>query len=421
MTFLRRITVLFLVFSLSLPLGAYAFEDEYGESGFYPALFYDEWYRPVYIDEFGEAYYVDVLGYPTYLGTPVDDHYDVYGEDYQLPFYEVNGVYYRRELLNFKRVNTYTPGMFSDVPEGQWYSSSIAAVYELGLMNGTGGGRFNPDGNVTMAETLALAARISSIYKTGNGEFTQGSPWYQVYRDYTDANSYTVLWDDYSFDPNEPVTREAFAIMLASTIPVRPDTYYLPHHIYNKNDWKAINEIFWKDIKDINDGWYDPDLILRLYKAGVITGSDAAGTFHPLSPITRKEAAAIIERVAFPEMRKHFTPTTHMPIGEITCYEGTCMPTVESILGLEMTREYDIEFESGAYNHVFEYAGAAASDYKDYCSWIFDYADGVTSQGSIFDYAFADVMFGPLSELREYSIEYSADDGTLCVFYRGQH
>ncbi len=43
--------------------------------------------------------------------------------------------------------------------------------------------------------------------------------------------------------------------------------------------------------------------ILRLYRAGVLSGSDALGTFHPDRPISRAETAAIVSRVAQPGRR----------------------------------------------------------------------------------------------------------------------
>ena len=49
------------------------------------------------------------------------------------------------------------------------------------------------------------------------------------------------------------------------------------------------------------------DKILMLYQAGVLTGSDIYGTFHPDNSIKRSEAAAIIARMAIPSERKNVT------------------------------------------------------------------------------------------------------------------
>ena len=154
--------------------------------------------------------------------------------------------------------------------EDAWYADSVATVYEMGLMMGDGEGHFNPNGNVTMAEAHALAARISSIYKTGEANFTQGSPWYQVYYDFIDEYNY------YSSDditaPNTAAKRDQFARALFAAIPVRYDRYDAPYKIYDKWDWPVINEILYSDIADIDDGaWAYGEDILRLYKAGILT------------------------------------------------------------------------------------------------------------------------------------------------------
>ena len=40
---------------------------------------------------------------------------------------------------NLRRIKTYSDGVFSDVSPDAWYRDSVAAVYDLGLMEGNGG------------------------------------------------------------------------------------------------------------------------------------------------------------------------------------------------------------------------------------------------------------------------------------------
>ena len=40
----------------------------------------------------------------------------------------------------FVKTGSYTEGQFADVPATEWYASEVASAFELGLMNGTGGG-----------------------------------------------------------------------------------------------------------------------------------------------------------------------------------------------------------------------------------------------------------------------------------------
>lgn len=80
----------------------------------------------------------------------------------------------------FTKTNTYQNGTFSDVPANEWYSSEVGGAYELGLMNGVGGGLFSPDGSFTVAEAITLASRARAVY---NGETIEqsGEPWYAPY------------------------------------------------------------------------------------------------------------------------------------------------------------------------------------------------------------------------------------------------
>jgi hypothetical protein len=63
-----------------------------------------------------------------------------------------------------------------------------------------------------------------------------------------------------------------------------------------------LNNVY--SLPDVNAGTPYRDEIFRLYWAGVLLGSDDAGTFKPNSSITRAEAAAIISRVILPDTRQ---------------------------------------------------------------------------------------------------------------------
>ena len=78
---------------------------------------------------------------------------------------------------NFGTAQTYPAGKFTDVSDGAWYAQSVQTAYELGLVAGVSDTAFNPEGSITIGSTVALAARLHSIYNTGSADFTQGSPW----------------------------------------------------------------------------------------------------------------------------------------------------------------------------------------------------------------------------------------------------
>ena len=63
----------------------------------------------------------------------------------------------------FEKVNTYQNN-FSDVKDTSWYAENVKTAYELGFMNGKSEGKFDPNGNVTLAEGITMAARVHAIY-----------------------------------------------------------------------------------------------------------------------------------------------------------------------------------------------------------------------------------------------------------------
>ena len=46
-------------------------------------------------------------------------------------------------LQNFTKRNTYTNETFDDVQRNDWFYENVKSVYELGLMQGKGGKRFD--------------------------------------------------------------------------------------------------------------------------------------------------------------------------------------------------------------------------------------------------------------------------------------
>lgn len=63
----------------------------------------------------------------------------------------------------FEKVNAYDNN-FSDVKDTNWFAKDVKSAYELGFMNGKAEGLFDPNGNVTVAEGITMAARVHAIY-----------------------------------------------------------------------------------------------------------------------------------------------------------------------------------------------------------------------------------------------------------------
>ncbi len=188
----------------------------------------------------------------------------------------------KKSLDNFTEKRTYTQGMFGDVSAEAWYASYVGEAYKLDLMNGSGKTTFNPSGNITIAETVAIAARLNKIYNGDSSAFKQGEPWYQVYVDY--AIEKEIIGACEYFNYTEKATRADFVSILARALP--------------SEAFENINSLEDGAIPDINSSMRFCDAAYLLYNAGILSGSDKYGTFKPGTNILRSEVATIISRVA---------------------------------------------------------------------------------------------------------------------------
>ena len=213
------------------------------------------------------------------------------GADDELPeFFDDGMVETEPSFDNFVKTRTYRSGQFSDVAVSSWYAPNVAVAYELGLMQGSGDGSFGVNGNATIAETIALAARLSSIFHFGDAQFEQGDVWYRCYVDYAlDTGIIRSEYPNYS----AAATRAQFAEIMANALP----TY-------------ALSPINWVDddvIPDVSLSDSFGEAVYLLYRAGILTGSDEFGTFRPSSNILRTEVATLVARMTDESLRQSLT------------------------------------------------------------------------------------------------------------------
>lgn len=215
---------------------------------------------------------------------------------------------------NFKKVLVY-PG-FADVSESAWYAKNVRAVYELGFMNGKSASRFDPNGQLTVAEAITLAVRVAAIYY-GVPFTSGGTPWYQKSVEFAEKYGLISEGQFTQADYNRPATRSEVAMLLFETI--------------GTSDYDRINRITYiPDITTKTQSWNE---IYLLYNAGVLTGKgtlvngqlsgDMAGSFFPDDTITRAEAAAIMHRVAVPSERVRFSLSSHRPGQVVTAADDS--------------------------------------------------------------------------------------------------
>ena len=194
--------------------------------------------------------------------------------------------------IHFPRVNIYHQDQFTDVKANQWFTNTVASAFEMGLMKGTSNTAFQPYGDVTIAQAITMAARIHSIASTGSENFVQTGKWYQVYLDYAYQNGIIDI-AYYNSDVTRNATRAQFAEIFANSLP--------------DNLLPAVNQVADGAVPDVPMSAACASYVYKLYRAGILAGSDATGAFHPLTYITRAEAATIVSRMADSSSRVSIT------------------------------------------------------------------------------------------------------------------
>ena len=195
------------------------------------------------------------------------------------------------DMMNFSKSRTYSSNQFSDVDPNAWFSANVQSVYEYELMNGTGDTTFNPEGKVSIAEAIALSCRLHNIYYNNHEEFTQGTPWYDVYI------SYAIKQGLIQAGEFENYTQDASRLQVAKILATALAT----------KEFSEINTIDGDMLPDIKIGSYGADAVYMFYRAGILTGNDRYGTFAPETPIERSSVAAIATRMIDLSLRKQFT------------------------------------------------------------------------------------------------------------------
>ena len=177
---------------------------------------------------------------------------------------------------------------FSDVLETAWYAGDVADIQKYGLINGHPDGTFRPQEKLTLAQAITLAARTHAQL-SDKGDIQNGSPWYQPYVDYAAENG---LCDpgEFGTDYNSECSRLAMAVLFQRAFPTDTE--------------RVLNNV--TTLPDVEDEGYGSS-VFYLYRQGVLTGNDSAGTFKPDKSVSRAEAAAILNRVMDAEKRKSFS------------------------------------------------------------------------------------------------------------------
>lgn len=203
---------------------------------------------------------------------------------------------------------------FSDVSPQDWFAPYVEVCVEQGLLNGVGEGKFAPYGKLNGDEALVMAARVL-LAVNGESQFPKAP----------DAQGF---WDQFGWEEG---LKYSFGASVEETQQYANAWYwdalfYLAQaagpELFSKNSvvYSTDRQTFFRalafacqdlDLPVLNQVEQVPGSrdagILRLYQAGILSGTDPYGSFDGQLPLTRAEAAAALARIAEPSLRLRFT------------------------------------------------------------------------------------------------------------------
>ena len=166
---------------------------------------------------------------------------------------------------------------FIDI-NGHWAKNQIMDFYSKGYINGYEDNTFRPDDNVSRAEFVKILNKVFKFTNTTHSSFTDVSPrdWY--YNDICIGinEGYINGYEDNTFRPNSPITREEASKIIAKVMKIKGDGNL------NFSDGYAISD-------------WAKEYVDALSDYGYINGYED-NTFRPQNNITRAETVTILSR-----------------------------------------------------------------------------------------------------------------------------
>lgn len=177
---------------------------------------------------------------------------------------------------------------FADVNAGDWFYRDVLFSYEKGLMSGMDAAAFAPYANTTRAQIAVIFYRMEgSPAVEGENSFTDvvrgsGTAWFYDAVTWAQQNGIMGGYDNSSFAPNDPITREQLAAIFYR---------YAQYKGYDTTQGgMAIREF--GDYESISD--YAMSAMVWAVNTGLVKGD--SNLLYPNGTATRAEIAAMLHR-----------------------------------------------------------------------------------------------------------------------------
>lgn len=173
---------------------------------------------------------------------------------------------------------------FSDVNADDWFFDVVCYVYDKGLMTGTSDREFSPNLTTTRGMIVSILNRLEGGPIAESAGFTDvaDGDWYADAVNWAASEGIVAGYEDNTFRPNDPITREQLAAMLM-----------------NYAAWKGEDVSARADLSGYNDAAsvssWAAETVQWAVAEGLISGMPG-NLLEPQGSATRAQVAAILER-----------------------------------------------------------------------------------------------------------------------------
>ena len=176
---------------------------------------------------------------------------------------------------------------FSDVSPAAWYAGAVDYAVSNKLMNGMGGGKFEPNGSMTRAMLVTVLWRYAGSPAEGTNGFSDvpNGDWYTQAVAWASKNGVVNGVGNGRFDPNGKITREQMAVIL-----------FRYANQQGINTGKRGDFGKFADANKVSS--YAVDALQWAVAEGIVGGSSEGGKLllNPQGNATRAEVATILMR-----------------------------------------------------------------------------------------------------------------------------
>ena len=191
-----------------------------------------------------------------------------------------------KDKVNSNGNGTSRSNVFSDIGSVEWAKTAILALYEQGIINGVGNGKFEPNTYVTREQFTTMIVKAFDLSKnsdeTNSFSDVNAQEWYSLYIDIAYSNGIIHGKDDGSCGIGETITRQDVAALIYRAL------------LQQNRKKEMTHDISFADESEISD--YAKEAVMYLADAGLISGV-GDNRFEPKSLCTRAQAARIIYAV----------------------------------------------------------------------------------------------------------------------------